>query len=84
MNSQSPVIPEGAISALQNGRKIEAIKITRAETGMHLKESKEAVELYIESDPALSEKFNSRGRLPVFLLVLAVVAVGIYLSGILG
>lgn len=39
MNSQSAVIPEEAITALKNGRKIEAIKITRAETGMQLKEA---------------------------------------------
>jgi hypothetical protein len=84
MNLQSRPIPEKAISALENGQKIKAIKITRAETGMHLKESKEAVELYIDSVPGLNEKFKSRNGLPLLLLVLAVVALAIYASGMLG
>lgn len=85
MNSPSQTIPENAIAALRSGNKIEAIKITRAETGMHLKESKEAVELYIESVPALNERFKFKlGLRLVLLLVLAILVVGIYASGILG
>jgi hypothetical protein len=84
LDSQSPVIPAEAISALKNGRKIEAIKITRSETGMGLKESKEAVERYVASVPEFSERFQSRGNWPLLLLVLAVVAIAIYLSGVFG
>jgi len=84
MNPHREAIPEGAIAALENGKKIEAIKLTRQATGMHLKESKEAVELYIESNPALSEKFRARSGWPLLLLVLAAAAFGIYVSGIFG
>jgi hypothetical protein len=82
MDSQSPVIPVEAISALKDGRKIEAIKITRSETGMGLKESKEAVERYVASVPELSERLRPRGNWPLLLLVLAVAAFAIYLSGL--
>jgi len=82
VNPPASDIPEDAIVALKNGRKIEAIKLTRAETGMHLKESKEAVERYIDSVPELKEKFKTGRGIPLFLLVLVLVAVGIYVSGL--
>ena len=84
MNPEPAMIPATAIAALEAGRKIEAIKRTRAETGMPLKESTDAVEHYIASVPALVEKFDQRGRWPWVLLVLALLAFGIFASGLLG
>jgi len=46
--------PAGAIAALSNGKKIEAIKIVREEWGTDLKDSKDAVEAYVKSQPALA------------------------------
>ena len=44
-------------AALYAGRKIEAIKEYRAATGMHLKESKDAIEAY---EAELREKFPEK------------------------
>jgi hypothetical protein len=51
---------------------------------MHLKESKEAVERYIESVPVLSERFKRRSGFLLLLLVLALLIIGRNASGILG
>ncbi|MGI9290256.1 MAG: hypothetical protein ACR2QG_03145 [Gammaproteobacteria bacterium] len=45
-------LPEDVIAALQAGRKIEAIKLLRAQMGMDLKTSKEAVEAYAMTHPS--------------------------------
>ena len=46
-----------AISALQRGNKIEAIKLVRTERGMGLKEAKDLVEEYLRTQPSLQETF---------------------------
>lgn len=55
-------IPDSAIVALNQGQKLEAIKLVRESTGLGLKEAKEAVEAYIASQPHLQEQFASAGR----------------------
>ncbi len=49
--------PLAAVSALQNGRFIDAVKIVRQAQGGGLKEAKEAVDRYVASEPLI------RGRL---------------------
>jgi ribosomal protein L7/L12 len=56
--SRSKTIPAEAIEALQRGKKVEAIKLTRSATGMGLKESKIAVEALIESDVELQSAYQ--------------------------
>jgi len=46
-----------AIAALHCGNKIEAIKITREERGIGLKEAKDAIEDYVRSQPSLQSSF---------------------------
>ena len=46
--------PTAAIAALSNSNKIEAIKIVRQEWGTDLKDSKDAVEAYVKTQPALA------------------------------
>jgi hypothetical protein len=46
-------LSEGAISALQHGNKIEAIKLVREEQGLGLKEAKDEVEEYLRTQPSL-------------------------------
>jgi ribosomal protein L7/L12 len=46
-------LPAAAVSALQRGNKIEAIKIVRAERNIGLKEAKDEVEEYLRGQPAL-------------------------------
>ena len=57
--STAPMLSVAAISALQQGNKVEAIKIVRAERNLGLKEAKDAVEDYIRSQPALQASFAS-------------------------
>ena len=62
--------------ALQRGRKIEAIKRLREETGMGLKDAKEAVEAHVQRNPVLAAQAGPRGEssLGRFLLLAALVA----------
>ncbi|MBI3132881.1 MAG: ribosomal protein L7/L12 [Acidobacteria bacterium] len=46
-------LPEQAIAALQQGRKIEAIQLVRARHGLGLKEAKDRVETYLATQPHL-------------------------------
>lgn len=47
------------IDAIKNGQKIQAIKLLRNETGLGLKEAKEAIEAYIEDNAELKETMNA-------------------------
>lgn len=47
------------IDAIKNGQKIQAIKLLRNETGLGLKEAKEAIEAYIEDNAELKEAMNA-------------------------
>jgi ribosomal protein L7/L12 len=79
---QANTLPTGAIAALNKGKKIEAIKIVRTQRRVGLKESKELVEAYLASQPALQRKIEAkqaearRGCLiwAVSLILLAVAA----------
>lgn len=53
----APSLSFAAISALQQGNKIEAIKIVRAERNLGLKEAKDAVDDYVRTQPALAAAF---------------------------
>ena len=61
-NRKAPAAPSlsiAAISALNQGNKIEAIKIVRKERNIGLKEAKDAVEDYVRSQPVLQASFTS-------------------------
>ncbi len=60
--SETTDLPPLAVSALLEGRKIEAIKIVRKELGVDLKEAADAVEAYIQRDPVIQETLKSAGR----------------------
>lgn len=54
MSPADPVhLPEAAIAALQQGRKLEAIKVVRKVHRLSLKEAKERVEAYAAQHPEL-------------------------------
>ena len=73
-------LPVAAIAALQEGNKIQAIKLVREATGLGLKESNDLVSAYIASRPELAERFGAmaergrRGCLLVIAIAAAVVA----------
>ncbi len=59
MSTDNVTLTKEAIAALEHGRLIEAIKLTRVATGMGLKESKDTVEAYLLNHPALKEKIDA-------------------------
>lgn len=62
MNQQSFPIPSDAISALERGNKVEAIKITRDTEWMTLKQAKLATEAFLEANPSLKQKCEQHNR----------------------
>lgn len=54
-------IPLGAVASLHQGDFVEAIKQTRAATGLGLKEAREAVEGYLARHPTIEEQFRLAG-----------------------
>lgn len=78
--STGPVtLPPDALSALSQGRLIDAIKATRLATGLGLKEAKEAVEAYLAQHPNLNRQYQeatarSGGALRWLVLAIALVA----------
>ena len=79
-----PQLSANAIAALQKGNKIEAIKIVRQEQRLDLKDAKDLVERYVQSEPALQVPLaaaasDARNKaLQWFLILLALVLVGYY------
>lgn len=51
-----------ALASLQRGNLIEAIKLTRDETGLGLKDAKDLVERHLEQDPHLKQQFDLTQR----------------------
>jgi hypothetical protein len=78
-------LPSAAIAALHQGNRIEAIKIVRQERGIGLKEAKDAVEQYVQSDPLLQSRFaaaragNKRSCLLWLAILVALALIAYYL-----
>lgn len=78
-------LPDAAITALTNGRKIEAVKIVRRERGVGLREAKDAVDHYLSTmDPSQAARRapttdTGTGRLLWFILVVAIVITAYYM-----
>jgi hypothetical protein len=60
MNFQNISIPSTAISALENGNKVEAVKIIRDEAWVTLKQASNAADAYLESNPDVKARFLER------------------------
>lgn len=82
---ESRELPDAAIAALTNGRKIEAVKILRREWNIGLKEAKDAVDQYLSGNnlstgvrraPTIEAGI---GRLFWLVFVVVVVASGYYM-----
>jgi len=83
-------IPVAAISALHEGKMIDAIRATREATGLGLKESRDAVDHYLATNTMVREQFQAaarRERRPlrtIFILALIVAALVVGLRALLG
>ena len=72
-------LPASAIAALNNGQKIEAIKIVREERKLGLKEAKDLVDAYIKTQPALAADYEKQTSRPGLLVVCALlIALAVY------
>lgn len=82
MENNKQVFSIKVIEAIKSRRKLEAIKLLRNETGLGLKEAKEAIEAYIENNAELKEAMNanktsglSQETIVQFIIVLIVLFV---------
>ena len=75
MSEQQELSPE-VVKALQAGRKIEAIKMLRAQRGLGLAEAKEQVDLYIAGhpQPLTRRQHREMNLVPLFLAAAIAVA----------
>lgn len=83
MAEHSEALPPEAIAALQQGNKIEAIKLVREAQKLDLKDAKDKVDAYVKNDPVLQQKFASaqaetKGSLVRWLIIIAVGILGYY------
>lgn len=79
MSPTTPPLPPDAHAALLRGDRIAAIKAVRVATGAGLKESKDAVDAWVATQPDLAARFAEQsaasGRRVLIVLALAAAAV---------
>jgi hypothetical protein len=79
-DEKTAALPAAAIVAINQGRLVEAIKITRENAaGLGLKEAKERVDRYIARDPMLSAQLDQRRSAARGKLIKAVLVVDLAL-----
>ena len=76
-------LPLHVLEALNQGRKVEAIKMLRDEEGLGLREAKERVEAHLASNPGVRDATVVRpagaGRWMALVLVVALLALATFL-----
>jgi ribosomal protein L7/L12 len=79
-------IPTGAIVFLQEGRLVDAVRLTRQAGGLQLKEAYDAVNAYLDANPAAREQYRAarqrlgRWRRLLLRVVLLLLAAAIVLK----
>jgi len=82
--SSFPRIPPEALNVLREGQLIDAIKITREQTGLGLKESKDLIDQYLQEHPQEQARVQeqlaqkSRGGIKVVVFIIVILAVLIW------
>ncbi|ATZ67715.1 MULTISPECIES: ribosomal protein L7/L12 [Acinetobacter] len=77
-------IPPEALQMLRDGQLIHAIKITREQTGLGLKESKDLIDQYLNDHPQeqtrIQEQLTQRSRsgLKVFVVIFLILVILIW------
>ncbi len=85
MSMDKVTLTSEAIAAIEQGHLIAAIKLTREATGLGLKDSKEAVETYLDNHPELKAKVDASRISMKFkpenwaILIIAILLVAAYL-----
>lgn len=83
MNEHHNDLPTEAVTALNAGRMIEAIKVIRFRKNLGLKEAKDAAELYLRNNPNVKSQFDaaqaeSRSGGFIWLIIVVAIAAGLY------
>jgi len=76
--ADSEAMPLAAVSALQNGKLIEAVRVVRQARRIGLKDAKDAVERYLASEPLIRSRFdaaNAESRRTALLWAIALTLV---------
>ena len=81
MSKDQSSLSQEAITALERGNKIAAIKIFRETNGVGLKESKEKIEAYLAQNPAVYEQFkqNASSGTSNNTIIILLIAIIVYL-----
>ena len=78
--SEEPELSPDVVESLRAGRKIEAIKMLRAQRGLDLAEAKEQVDLYIEEHPQAQSRRQHREMNLIPLFLAAAIAIAAYIA----
>ena len=70
------VLPADVIEAIRAGRKIDAIKLLREAQDLGLKESKQAVDAYLRSNPSLRQPQSGTNGFLIIVVILFLGYVG--------
>ena len=72
-NKETVSVSEKALEFLREGKKIDAIKVVREETGLGLKDSKELVEKVLEENSEVNQLYSAQSRAGVkkFLFIVS-------------
>ena len=77
-----PELPAEVVAQIQANRKVSAIKLLRASRGIGLKEAKELVDAYIDSNPPSVTKRSSNSRSGdrglVYIAMIIIIAYALY------
>ncbi len=76
MENKKQALSVQAINALERGNKIEAIKITREDQGVGLKEAKDIVEAFVEKNPITKNHFRKKVSKDLGGVIIAILIVG--------
>ena len=86
INQSTNSVSERALNFLRQGKKIDAIKVVREETGLGLKDSKELIEKVIEENSEVKELFSAHSKegLRTFIFVILAVILIYFLLKLIG
>lgn len=76
MNSTTE-LPSEVVAAIEDGRKIDAIKMLREAKGLGLKEAKHEVDAYLRAHPSVRQPRSGAGGL-IFIVVVGLLGYAAY------
>lgn len=85
MDDREPIFSDEIIAAVDSGNKIQAIKLLREETGLGLKDAKDAIDALVEERrddlliaAGMTEEGGAGGLIKMVVAIVAVLAIYFY------